>query len=123
MHILLESFVCLHNVDIVAIVETLYKNPSEDPANMNVVLPGYKTITNNTGRGACLFIRDNLDFTVHNDLNDLFNPSIFTTIHSSKHEFFNFGVIYRSPNSSNDDVTKLSKQISEACKRFHGADI
>ena len=112
----------MNNIDIVAIVETLPKNASDDSTNMNFIIPGFKTITNNSGRGVCLFIRDNLDFNVHDDINNMFNPSIFTTIYSSKHEYFSLGVIYRSPNSSIDDVHKISQQMSEACKRFHGVD-
>ena len=56
----MQRYIESENIDIIAITESLCKNPSDgyDPI---FILNGYVCVSNNKGRGTLLFIRSNLE--------------------------------------------------------------
>ena len=70
----LETLVHEHGIYIITICETLPKNTQEDKDNFVFNMPGYKVINNNTGRGICMFIKDNIDFVDVPGAEDFFQP-------------------------------------------------
>ena len=110
---LLEEFVLKNKIDIIAVTETLDKFvPVNDQQNLHFILPGFTSFQKNSGRGVCLFVREGLTVTRLEDCESLFDPSIFCKISPNKEEHFVMGVVYRSPNSSNEENMKLLNQIS-----------
>ena len=61
----LETIALKENADVIAITETLLKNmpPHVQPEDFKFKIKGFTTIHNYNGRGLCLFIKENLNFT------------------------------------------------------------
>ena len=86
---LLELFVHDNNIDVIAITETLVKFvPAEDQLNTNFILPGYTNLNKNSGRGVCLFVKNNLNVTRMEDCEALFDTSVCCKISLNKDESF-----------------------------------
>ena len=101
------------NILFIAITETLSKTASEEEnINADFVLPGFSCITNNEGRGVCLFIKHGIEYDVISDYQKIFSPSIFCTIEEPNCDPFVLGVIYRSPNGTDDEAENLNKLIN-----------
>ena len=57
----IETFVHKNNIQVIALVETLDKRiPNDEHANINFILPGFKSFHNHHGRGLCLFVKETL---------------------------------------------------------------
>lgn len=116
----LTSIITNEQIHIAAIVETLPKDlkcTQTDPEDIKFVLPGYKVIHNNKGRGICLFIKDDFDFIRMPEL-ELFETSIFGRV-KTKTESFTLGAIYKSPNSSDDQIQTLFDQINAVANKHN----
>ena len=108
----IETFVHQNNIDIVALVETLDKRiPVIEQTNINFILPGFTTFQKNQGRGLCLFVKENLSVNRLEDLENLFDKSIFCKI-SNEHDHFILGIQYRSPSSIEADNKNLIEQTN-----------
>ena len=109
---LLENFVFKENIDVVALQEIHNKNETQDiKDSKNFILPGYQTFQNNTGRGVCLFVKQNHYVEPIPEFEHLFSPSIFCRISNPDGQHFVFGVIYRSPNCTTNETNDLNNQI------------
>jgi hypothetical protein len=107
------------NYDVVAVTETLPKNPSHDISNF--VLEGYTGINVLSGRGVCLFVKDGIDTLRLNELEDIFSPSIICKLFLPSKESFIFGVVYRSPNSSAEDNHNVNILVNNLFDK-HGSE-
>ena len=107
----LERLVSLNSVDVIAVSETLPKNKQSD-INYTFHLTGYQTYQVNDGRGVCLFIKEHLEATRLEDDEKLFSPNVFVKVKlHDKNDYVILGVMYRSPNSSNQETDSLIKQL------------
>ena len=110
---LIELFVTQHDIDVIALTETLNKFESvEDQANVNFIIPGYTNYQNNYGRGVCVFIKNTFSVTQLTDCEKLFTPSVYCKVSTKDNENFLLGVVYRSPNCSHEENEQLLKQIN-----------
>ena len=118
----LEPFLNINNIDIAAITETLPKNcTSNDFKNIHINFDGYTCLSNNVGRGVCLYIKDDYEIIERfTDVENIFSPSIYCKIKSKSNELFIIGVVYRSPNSSSLENDQLIKQIEKCFKNHSG---
>ena len=120
----LELFLNNHKkIDVIAINESLPKNSSSDKNKINFILPGFNCIQNNSGRGVCLFINENLDFVRINQFENYFNPNIFVKISISKDDSFILGVIYRSPVSNEIDNKGLNELFNSVSNTYQNKKI
>ena len=115
----IETYANFYEADIILISEHLPKNPS-NICNFNNVyhLDGYNCIENNKGRGVCIFYKNFLEVTLHEKVNQMFEPSLFINI-KTEHKPLNIGLVYRSPNCDEQLNNKLNKQISFAFKKLN----
>ena len=103
------------------ITEHLSKNPSSNFDNV-FKLPGYKCVEENTGRGVCIFYKDNFDIDVHDHVNKLYKPSLFIQI-KSLNKPINLGLVYRSPNNEEKENKKLNYQLQFATNKLKNLTI
>ena len=114
-----EPFLNLHQIDIAGFVETVPKNcTTEEFKQLIFNINGYSCLSNGSGRGVCLYIKDNLEVIErYTDGEKLFSPSIFCKLKTPSNELFNIGIIYRSPNASENDNMNLNKLITMMAKK------
>lgn len=91
--------------DLVAIVETLPKNFKHGCDH--IIVPGYRSIMNNSGRGVCLLVKDGLNVVELDEFKQVFGTCIVCRVHVSEQESVLFGVVYRSPNCSEEECKML----------------
>ena len=103
----------LYFFDIIAITEIYSKNISDynKPEDCVFKLNGYVTVQNYNGRGLCLFIKKTIDFTHLVELETYFKTSIFIQLKNSDFSV-TLGLIYRSPNSLDEDNNNLIDLIN-----------
>ena len=117
----LEIFLHKENVDIAAIVEISPK--TRDLGITDFIIEGYKKpIIRWEGRGVCLFVKDHIELIEYPELENLYQPSIFCKVVCSKEQFFNLGVVYRSPNIDPSDDLKLRTQLDRVSQRFKSSN-
>ena len=57
---LLETFIFQEKIDVIAVQEIHNKNDNQELKDCTkFILPGFHCLKNNTGRGVCLFIKEN----------------------------------------------------------------
>ena len=112
----LETYAKIYKADLILVTEHLSKNPSSNFSNI-YKLEGYTCLENNVGRGVCVFYNNKLDIKEHDNINEMFSPSIFFNI-KTKSKPLNIGLIYRSPNSDNSTNKKVNNQIKFASKKL-----
>ena len=107
----LETILSKDKIDVAVICETLPKNPASTiSVQTNFNLEGYETIECNEGRGVCIIYKDTLQVTELNEINKMFQPSLFIEI-KTKDKAINLGIIYRSPNSTDEEDDKVRAQL------------
>ena len=104
-----------NNVDIIAINETLPKNLSIQPI---FSIPGFNCFSSYEGRGVCIFVKNTFEVKELTDIESIFKPSKFLKINVNKQNYFIFGTVYRSPNSSDIENEKLYTQIDNVAKKY-----
>ena len=115
----LEVFVNKHNIDIIAICETLPKNSLDDKNDYVFNLPDYKPINKSEGRGVCLFVKNNIDCVQLSEPEQIFKPSIFCKILTNNNDFLIFGLVYRSEDKCTDTENEnLNKQIDFVMQKY-----
>ena len=115
----LEVFVNKHNIDIIAICETLPKNSLDDKNDYVFNLPDYKPINKSEGRGVCLFVKNNIDCVQLSEPEQIFKPSIFCKILTNNNDFLIFGLVYRSEDKCTDTENEnLNKQIDFIMQKY-----
>ena len=106
----LRNLIIEKPVDIIALSEVNLKGKDSD----DFVLEGYSCMTDHTGRGVSLFIKEGFDIVRLSDLEQHFKPSIITKIKpQGGGKMFIFCVVYRSPSASNDENEKLNFLLQE----------
>ena len=113
-----------HQIDVAFITETNPKNNSNTDdenrnKNLNIIIEGYKCEECPSGRGVCIFYKENIEIFRHDNIDSIFNPSIFCKIVLNKDVFFNAGLIYRSPNCSKEECEQINNQISTAANKLN----
>ena len=113
----LQIFIESNDIDIIAITESLCKNPTEgyDPV---FILKGYDCVANNKGRGTLLFIKNTLEYITLSQYEDVFSPSTICKISIDKSSDIILGVIYRSPSSTEEDSQKLNNLIDQISEKY-----
>ena len=107
----LELFFQTEGIDIAAITETLPKNKPGDEILHFDSVPGYKCLDSQNGRGVCLYIKDSIHYTRCPEYENIFLPSVFCKVVLSKEKTFLIGVVYRSPNLTDEASKDLIKQL------------
>ena len=110
----LQMYINSENIDIVSITETLSKTSNEDYTPI-FVINGFNCMQNNDGRGTAIFIRDTLECTRLTHYENIFSPCTICKVKVNNDNSFIFGVIYRSPNSEDNDNLKLNEMITQIC--------
>ena len=113
----LEAYIEKESIDIVAITETLCKNPQDD-YNPVFIIQGFDCILNNEGRGTLLFIRNNLEYVNLSHCEDIFSPCTVCKINIDKDNEFIFGVIYRSPSCTEEESLNVNKLICYISEKY-----
>ena len=116
-----------NNIDVAFLSETNPKNNSNTDENnknknLNLIIEGYKCEENPSGRGVCIFYREDFDVFRLDNIESIYNPSIFCKVVITKDVYFNVGLIYRSPNCTYEECQLLNKQITAASKQLHKPD-
>ena len=118
----IEPFLVNNDIKIAAFVETIPKNcVFEEHKNLTFNLDGFNCLSNNNGRGVCVYINNTFEIIErYNNYEDIFSPSIFCKIKPStiSDDMFTLGVIYRSPNSSHIENDRLNKLIKSVASKF-----
>ena len=109
----LKSRLTIDKPDIVAITEVNCKTGCN---NVEFNIDGYKTIQNTTHqRGVCIFVKSDLHSYKDDNLNSSsFLESIWCRISLTNKDCLLFGVVYRSPNSTNDNFQNLCSLLTQA---------
>ena len=110
----IETYAKLYNADLILITEYLSKNPSSNFTNIYNI-DGFNCLENNVGRGVCVFYNNKFEVKEHEFINKMYSPSIFFNIKTTTKPM-NIGLIYRSPNSSEEDNKKVNNQLNFASK-------
>ena len=114
----LETYISVYNADIILIVETLSKNSNNVFDNI-FHIDGFNCIEENTGRGICIFYKEDLEIVKHQNISEMFKPSLFINIkQSASSKPLNLGLIYRSPNSDKKENKRLNNQLNFATKKL-----
>ena len=111
-----EVYANLYEADIILLTEHLSKNPSSKFDNV-FNLKNFNCLEDNTGRGVCLFYKDNLNVVKNDMMSNLYKPSLFVTIKTDDKPI-NIGLIYRSPNNEVKENKKLNYLMNFATKKF-----
>ena len=106
----LELLIQDYDADIVAITETLPKNSRFQLDT--IIVQGYHAIMNNQGRGVCLLVRNYLDVVVLDQFT-VFQPSVLCRVQVGDGETLLVGVLYRSPNCTEEENKNVCKYIDE----------
>ena len=102
--------------NMVAITEALPKVSMYPIQEVELSLPGFNMISNfehlqrYDGRGICLYVRE--DFSYVNIHQGIFREALLADVTLPNGDVVSVGVIYRSPNSSQENNLKLLKLIS-----------
>ena len=112
----LEHYAKIYETDIILITEHLPKNSLKNVGNI-FNIPGFSCIEDCSGRGVCVFYKDNIDIENHNYINELYHPSLFFKIKTPE-KSLNFGLVYRSPNNDPVENKKLNNQLNFASKKL-----
>ena len=112
-----EIFLSKHNIDIFAVTEVNDKFNVNDKCN-TFVIAGYDFIECSDGRGVGMFIKENLIFQRSSEFENIFKPSIFGKLMLPNDIYVTIGVIYRSPNSNEDQNAQFIKQITTISNKF-----
>ena len=120
----LSLYLNKHQIDVAFITETNPKNNTNTGddnrnKNLNIIIEGYKCEECPSGRGVCIFYKDNIEIFRHENIDSIFKPSIFCKIVLNKDVFFNAGLIYRSPNCSREECEQINNQIATASKKLN----
>ena len=112
----LETILHKDDIDVALICETLPKNPtSAYNKENNFIFEGFETIENNAGRGVCIIYKESLVAKELSFITNIYSPSIFMSFQTKDKEL-NLGIIYRSPNATEQEDDLMRKQISTATR-------
>ena len=111
----LELVLNQYNIDIAFICETEPKQQSSSLPPTSLVIQGYDSFSNKTGRGVMMLYKEHLEVALIENINNIYAPSIFVKVTSAK-KVLNLGTIYRSPNISKEEDLKLNSQVNKATK-------
>ena len=110
----LETIISQQDIDIALICESLPKNlnSSLQHVPLNLIIEGYDSLEDNTGRGVIMIYKDHLELQTLTEVNNLYSPAIYAKIANSQNQI-HLAVVYRSPNVVKEDDEKLNNQIKK----------
>ena len=94
--------------DVICITELKHTHNEEE---WSPVLENYSCFCNKKDLGVCMFVKSSLNFIRNEDLEKCFSPSVFGVINIGS-EKISVGVLYRSPNSNEEENEKVNLCIS-----------
>ena len=120
----LRAMADLEKPDVIAITEAKPKSAAAQPTVAEVNMEGYTTIASKnfetTGRGVYLLVREDLKINPIEQLtNHDFGESAWCSIGVTEQKAMLVGVIYRSPNSTEVNNSKMMELIREATQMAH----
>ena len=116
----LELLVQEKDYDIIGITESLHQRDDKDT---NFVLKGYTCMTNNTGQGVALFVKDCFETVRFEKYEEIFAPCIVSKVVTLANESFIVCLVYRSPNSNEEENAKTNKLFDSVSEDFKSEDI
>ena len=111
-----EYYSEIYETDLILITEHLPKNSLDKFENV-FNIPGFSCIEDCSGRGVCIFYKDDIDIVNHKYINELYHPSLFFNIKTTE-KSLNIGLVYRSPNNDPLENKKLNNQLNFASKKL-----
>lgn len=115
----LKALLRIHDPDIVALTEVKPKCFRYAIQESEISLEGYEPPFHNLdkqGRGIALYVKPELKASINEHLTSEFHESIFVDCKIKDNETLTLGLIYRSPNSSDENSDKLNELIRKAAK-------
>ena len=110
------------DIDVVLICETLPKVQLASLPSVPVIIKGYDTYEDNTGRGVIILFKENLELQVINNITDLYSPALYVKVLNSSKPL-HLAIVYRSPNITKEEDAKLNKQLKLASKKLKNLTI
>ena len=109
----LDVEIDIHKPDLIAICEIKPKKCRYSVQPGEIAIPGFELFHNldSPGRGVALLVRNNLNPSICDELSSDFQESIFVDCKLSKNELLTVGIVYRSPNSSDENSRELNNLI------------
>ena len=111
-----EYYSEIYETDLILITEHLPKNSLDKFENV-FNIPGFSCIEDCSGRGVCIFYKDDIEIVNHKYINELYHPSLFFNIKTTE-KSLNIGLVYRSPNNDPLENKKLNNQLNFASKKL-----
>lgn len=98
--------------DVIGLTEIMEKRASWKLMQEDLILQGYSAYLNLTGRGAALYIRNDIQADeMSSTVNDI--PAVWCCISLKNQDKLLIGVVYRSPTSTETDNNDMLTMISE----------
>ena len=115
----LKTYAEQYQADLILITESLAKNPTSFSEHVNNVydIESFNCLECNVGRGVCLFYKNHLTVHTHDNINEMYKPSLFINI-KTQNKPINVGLVYRSPSNDANDNKKMNNQLSFATKKL-----
>jgi hypothetical protein len=107
-----ETRVHTLNPDIIGVTEINPKNASWSITQQDLSIEGYNLYVNFTGRGSALYIKSNLGST-ELIVKNCGEATVWCTVRLKKNDMLTIGVVYRSPNSTQQQNEQLEKMVEE----------
>ena len=115
MNILVEE----HQPDIVGITEVKPKQPRYKINESEIAIKGYELFHNlgDEGRGLALLIKEEMKPTPNDCLNSQFSENIFVDVTQGDGTALTVGLVYRSPNSTEENNDRLCSLIRDTADK------
>ncbi|KAK7108399.1 hypothetical protein V1264_016145 [Littorina saxatilis] len=106
----------LHEPDVIAITEVKPKRSRYDVQECEIAVEGFELFHNmeKEGRGIALYVKTSMKPALCEHLNSDFQEAIFVECQPESGDVLRIGLVYRSPNSSLDNATKLNELLMKA---------
>ena len=115
----IKTYAEQYQADLILITESLAKNTTSNFEHVNNVydIENFNCLECNAGRGVCLFYRNSLTVNTHDNINNMYKPSLFINI-KTQNKPLNLGLVYRSPNNDANENRNLNNQLNFATKKL-----
>ena len=113
----LETIIRQKDIDVALICESLPKKQLASLPSVPVIMEGYDSLEDSTGRGILILYKEHLELSVIRAITDVYSPALYLKVTNSS-TILHLGIVYRSPNISKADDMKLNKQLKLASKKL-----
>ena len=113
----LETLLAIHKPDIVGVIEVKPKNIAIPLTKTKLRIKGYELLPNNQcftdeGRGVCLYVHESILGSCIEYKVNMGVEAVWIKVKLGNNEVMKLGCVYRSPNSTEDNVTLNSQMKS-----------